>query len=56
MTAVAEGIESVGELEFLRAHGCPVGQGFYFAKPVPAEEIRGLVAQPGDLLTAPTTG
>jgi diguanylate cyclase (GGDEF)-like protein/PAS domain S-box-containing protein len=56
MHAVAEGIESAGELEFLRAHGCPLGQGFYFARPVPAEEIPGLVARSGDLLTAPTTG
>jgi diguanylate cyclase (GGDEF)-like protein/PAS domain S-box-containing protein len=45
MTPLAEGIESVGELEFLRAHGCPVGQGFYFAKPVPAEEIPALVSR-----------
>ena len=41
MTALAEGIETPGELEFLRAHGCPLGQGFHFARPVPAEEDPG---------------
>ena len=50
MTAVAEGIETAGELEFLRAHGCPVGQGFYFAKPAPAEEIPGLVERVSGML------
>ena len=45
MTPLAEGIESAGELEFLRAQGCPVGQGFYFARPVPADEIPALVTR-----------
>jgi diguanylate cyclase (GGDEF)-like protein/PAS domain S-box-containing protein len=46
MTPLAEGIETVEELEFLRAHGCRVGQGFYFSKPVPAEEIPVVVGRP----------
>jgi EAL domain-containing protein (putative c-di-GMP-specific phosphodiesterase class I) len=52
MTPLAEGIETAGELEFLRAHGCPVGQGFYFARPVPAEEIPALVTREHGLLPA----
>ncbi len=39
MTTLAEGIETEGELRFLREHGCELGQGFYFSKPVPPEEI-----------------
>ena len=33
---VAEGVESRGQAEFLAAHGCPVQQGYYFSRPVPA--------------------
>ena len=50
MTPLAEGIETAEELEFLQAHGCPVGQGFYFARPVPAEEIPALVTREHGLL------
>lgn len=32
-TLVAEGIETDGELETLRALGCPIGQGFYLGRP-----------------------
>jgi diguanylate cyclase (GGDEF)-like protein/PAS domain S-box-containing protein len=39
MRVVAEGIETREQLEFLRAHGCPVGQGFYFSRPMPALEF-----------------
>jgi len=39
MTTLAEGIETEGELAFLREHGCEFGQGFLFSKPVPPEEI-----------------
>ena len=39
MRVVAEGIETREQLEFLQKHGCPVGQGYYFCRPVPAEEF-----------------
>jgi diguanylate cyclase (GGDEF)-like protein/PAS domain S-box-containing protein len=39
MTTLAEGIETEGELAFLLERGCVMGQGFYFSKPVPPEEI-----------------
>jgi len=39
MTTLAEGIETEGELSFLRERGCELGQGYLFAKPVPPEEI-----------------
>jgi EAL domain-containing protein (putative c-di-GMP-specific phosphodiesterase class I) len=49
MQPVAEGIETVEELAFLKQAGCSRGQGFLFSRPVPAEEIPGLVAR-GSLL------
>jgi EAL domain-containing protein (putative c-di-GMP-specific phosphodiesterase class I) len=54
MTPLAEGIETAGELNFLREHGCTIGQGFHFARPVPAEEIPALVTREGGLFPALT--
>lgn len=39
MTTLAEGIETADELAFLQQRECALGQGFYFSRPVPAEEI-----------------
>ncbi|HEY9735527.1 MAG TPA: EAL domain-containing protein [Trichocoleus sp.] len=36
---VAEGIETQTELEALQALGCEFGQGYLFARPMPAEEV-----------------
>jgi EAL domain-containing protein (putative c-di-GMP-specific phosphodiesterase class I) len=36
---IAEGVENDAELEFLKAHACDQVQGFYFSKPVSAEEF-----------------
>ncbi len=41
---VAEGVETPSELEALRHLGCPMGQGFYFSRPVPADDIARLLA------------
>ncbi|MGZ5318824.1 MAG: putative bifunctional diguanylate cyclase/phosphodiesterase [Actinomycetota bacterium] len=54
MTPLAEGIETQGELDFLIEHGCTVGQGFHFARPVPAEEIPELLMREGGLTPVPT--
>jgi EAL domain-containing protein (putative c-di-GMP-specific phosphodiesterase class I) len=35
---VAEGIEAYQQAEILRRLGCSVGQGFLFARPMPAEQ------------------
>ena len=40
LLAVAEGIESDGQLASVRELGCDLAQGFLFAKPVPAEALR----------------
>ncbi|HVF08481.1 MAG TPA: EAL domain-containing protein [Actinomycetota bacterium] len=50
MTPLAEGIETAEELEFLRANGCSLGQGFLFAKAVPADRIPELVTRTHGLL------
>ncbi len=39
MTPLAEGIETEEEWKFLHDHGCPLGQGYYFSRPVPGSEI-----------------
>jgi len=39
MQAVAEGIEDVEDLNLLRYIGCDVGQGYFIARPMPAEDM-----------------
>jgi EAL domain-containing protein (putative c-di-GMP-specific phosphodiesterase class I) len=39
MRTVAEGIETLGQLEQLRVLGCSVGQGYLFSHPLPREEF-----------------
>ncbi|HEX2828360.1 MAG TPA: EAL domain-containing protein [Burkholderiales bacterium] len=38
LKVIAEGVESEEQLAFLRQHGCEELQGYYFSKPVTAEE------------------
>jgi diguanylate cyclase (GGDEF)-like protein len=40
LRTVAEGIETIAQVDRLRALGCDLAQGFYFAKPGPAEDVR----------------
>ena len=40
---VAEGVETHEQAEFLRELGCPLVQGYYFSKPVPAEQISEMI-------------
>ena len=39
VTVVAEGIENEGQHDLLRERGCPLGQGFYLGRPLPAEDV-----------------
>lgn len=43
LDVTAEGIETVEDLSYLQAKNCSHGQGFYFEKPVPAEQINWLL-------------
>jgi len=42
---IAEGVETRGQLEIVRAAGCKEAQGFLFSRPVPAREIASLITQ-----------
>ncbi len=47
---IAEGVETEGQLAFLRAHQCDEGQGFLFGRPMPANEFARLLRrEPGRL-------
>lgn len=39
LRVLAEGVETTGQLAFLRNHGCDEGQGYFFCAPLVAEEI-----------------
>lgn len=50
MDVVAEGIETQEQYRLLRQMGCRYGQGFLFARPMPAVEITALLELPGRIL------
>ncbi|BEU96052.1 bifunctional diguanylate cyclase/phosphodiesterase [Acidovorax sp. DW039] len=43
LEVVAEGVETAGQLGFLRLHGCEGFQGYLFGRPVPIEEMDAFV-------------
>ena len=45
IVVTAEGIETAGQLAAVRALGCVRGQGFYFARPMTAEEMTVLLGE-----------
>jgi EAL domain-containing protein (putative c-di-GMP-specific phosphodiesterase class I)/ActR/RegA family two-component response regulator len=45
LRVVAEGVETRGQLDVLGRYGCGYAQGYYFSKPLPAEECRKLLVQ-----------
>jgi len=49
LVPLAEGIETAEQLEFMTACGCPLGQGFHLARPLPAAELeRWLSSEPAE--------
>ena len=41
--SVAEGVETKEQLDYMKQIGCDVIQGYYMAKPMPAEELEQLL-------------
>jgi EAL domain-containing protein (putative c-di-GMP-specific phosphodiesterase class I) len=46
MVPLAEGVETEGEYVFLRSNGCRLAQGFWFAHPMPAEDLERIARLP----------
>lgn len=44
MRVVAEGVETEGQLQYLREHGCDALQGFFFSPPVAADALARMLA------------
>ncbi|MBS0307696.1 MAG: EAL domain-containing protein, partial [Proteobacteria bacterium] len=42
---IAEGVETAEQLQYLRQHNCDAIQGYYFSKPVPADQFELLLRQ-----------
>jgi diguanylate cyclase (GGDEF)-like protein len=43
LQTIAEGVETKGQLTFLREQGCKEVQGYYFSKPLPADQFEAFV-------------
>jgi diguanylate cyclase len=46
MTVIAEGVETKEQADYLREHACDEFQGFYFKKPMPADQLTRLLQKP----------
>jgi EAL domain-containing protein (putative c-di-GMP-specific phosphodiesterase class I) len=42
LQTIAEGVETAGQLAFLRSKGCQEAQGYYFSEPIPADQFEAL--------------
>ena len=43
LEVIAEGVETAEQLAFLKLLGCDKAQGYYFSKPVPAQDFANLL-------------
>jgi diguanylate cyclase (GGDEF)-like protein len=43
MSIVAEGVETRDQMNWLLAHGCHIGQGYFFSPPVPSEDVHRVI-------------
>jgi EAL domain-containing protein (putative c-di-GMP-specific phosphodiesterase class I) len=46
ITSIAEGVDRLEQLEFLRSRGCDEAQGFLFCRAMPPDELAGWLARP----------
>lgn len=53
---IGEGVETAGQLEVLRNLGCDFAQGFYFSKPVPANDFEQVITTPLKSIPAEGSG
>ena len=42
LTVVAEGVETLSQVELLQSDDCDIAQGFYYSKPISAEDFENL--------------
>jgi diguanylate cyclase (GGDEF)-like protein len=54
LTVVAQGVETRAQLDFLREHACDELQGFYFNRPVPADQFAKLLQGQTDVADSGT--
>lgn len=40
---VAEGVETINQMHYLQEHSCKYGQGYYFSRPIPADDMERLL-------------
>ena len=55
LTTVAEGVEEETQLAFLREQGCDLIQGYYFSRPLSADDAGHYLAGHGNLISTPDT-
>ena len=53
LKVIAEGVENVSQLAWLRAEGCEEAQGFYFSRPLPTKGMTSLLKQWANFLHNP---
>jgi EAL domain-containing protein (putative c-di-GMP-specific phosphodiesterase class I) len=52
LKVVAEGVETLQQLEFLREHQCDAMQGYFFSKPLGPEQFEEFLKNESRLATA----
>jgi len=45
LEVVAEGVETIKQVEFLKSKGCHLMQGYYFSEPIPEDEINSYIRE-----------